>query len=99
MRRLLSIFVLLLALDHVYGQPWRNSSHATTEAIIQEDPSMLQGVEYVGRGQRSVWERRIGRRDSPSASFIVINAYLFKASYGQVGTTEIIVNPEFETVE
>ena len=55
------------------------------------DPTSLQSVTYIGRGERRVHDRR-------TKEWITINAYLFNVNYGHA-QLEFRVNPEFGSKE
>lgn len=76
------------ALEHT-GAPYRNTRFP--RVIEPSDPTKLESITYRGRGERSVWDRRL-------PAWITIDAYLFDARYaGQV--VEFRVNPEFGSKE
>ena len=61
--------------------------------IIQEsDSSLFACIEYLGRGERQVWDKRVD--DEPT-----IDAFLFRARYQDGADIEIIINPEFGSAE
>ena len=61
--------------------------------ITDSDPSTLVGIEYTGRGERLIFDRREG--------WITVNAYLFEARHkgAVVDVVEWQINPEFGSVE
>ena len=61
--------------------------------ITASDPSWLRSVEYVGRGERELW-------DFISNGWVARNAYLFDVQYGaRQGVTEFQLHPEYGSRE
>ena len=78
-------------LEHTGIPPYAGTVFITPDVLGPSDPTSLRGVTYAGRGQREIYDRRLGRR-------ITVNAYLFTARYaGQ--ELEFQVNPEFGSRE
>ena len=67
--------------------PYYGTVQITPNILRPTDPTALQSVTYIGRGDRLVWDYR-------PAAWVTINAYLFSVSYGHV-ELEFQVNPEF----
>ena len=61
------------------------------DIITPSDPTALEDITAAGRGQRTMFDRRV-------KDWITINAYLFNARFDDGLTTEIQVNPEFGSV-
>ena len=61
------------------------------DIITQSDPTTFTGLTPAGQGSRIMFDRRAN-------DFITLNAFLFDAAFDDGLTTEIQVNPEFETV-
>ena len=83
--------VLFTATGVVLAQPFTGTVNMSPTVITAEDPSSLAGVEYTGRGERTIFDYRV--RD-----WITVNAYLFEARYHGV-VIEFQVNPEFGSEE
>ena len=65
----------------------------TPDVITASDPSWLRSVEYVGRGERELW-------DFLSNGWVARNAYLFDVQYGaRQGVTEFQLHPEYGSRE
>ncbi|MCY4431513.1 MAG: carboxypeptidase regulatory-like domain-containing protein [Rhodospirillales bacterium] len=80
-----------LVLEHTGRPPYGGSAFITPRIIESSDPTSLRGVTYVGRADRTVFDRRVG-------SFERVNVFLFEAEYaGRVVDFE--VNPEFGSRE
>ena len=76
-----------LVLEHTGTPPYGGSTHITPRIIEPSDPTSLRSVTYVGRADRSVFDRRVGSHET-------VNVFLFAAEYaGRVVDFE--VNPEF----
>ncbi len=72
--------------------PHRTTIHDISYDILTpSDPTSLQSVTYIGRGERNVYDSRLSRS-------ISIDAYLFKGLYSEM-TVEFRVNPEFGSKE
>lgn len=78
-------------LDHSGEPPFRGTVFITPDVLLSTDPTRLEGVTYTGRGERSIYDRRV-------AAWITIDAYLFAVRIdGQ--ELEFQVNPEFGSVD
>ena len=76
--------------------PYTNTIHDISyDLLVPSDPTSLKSVDYVGRGERRVWDSRLraGRGD-----WVSIDAYLFRGLYSDA-TVEFRVNPEFGSME
>ncbi len=71
------------------AQPFQGTVFISPNVLTTEDPSSLAGVEYTGRGQRSIFDFRV-------MEWITVDAYLFEARIGG-HRIEFQVNPEFES--
>lgn len=69
------------------GPPFEGTVFMSPGVIIESDPTALTGVEYTGRGERTIYDRRVD-------AWVTVDAYLFDARYSW-GTVEFQVNPEF----
>ena len=71
--------------------PYSGTVFITPDIIGPADPTSLQSVAYIGRGERHIYDRR------PDA-WITVNAYLFSVRY-ENAELEFQVNPEFGSIE
>ena len=71
--------------------PYSGTVFVTPDLVGPADPTSLQSVTYIGRGERFIYDRR-------PAAWITVNAYLFRAVYEGV-ELEFQVNPEFGSRE
>ena len=78
-------------LDHTGSPPYHGTVFITSNVLQPSDPTSLQSVTYIGRGERAIYDRR------PTA-WITVNAYLFSVRY-QDAELEFQVNPEFGSRE
>lgn len=76
-----------LVLEHTGEPPYSGSVFITPRMIEPSDPTSLRGVTYVGRADRSVFDRRVGSHET-------VNVFLFEAEFGD-RMVDIEVNPEF----
>ena len=79
------------ALNHTGVPPFGGTALITPDILDAADPTSLGSVRYVGRGERSFWDR-------PAESWITVNAYLFDVAYAGF-QLEYQVHPEFRTEE
>ncbi len=83
-------FMVLMTITRVavLGEPpFGGTIFIDPDIITSTDPTTFQGASYAGRGNRRMFDRRVG--------WIHVNAYLFNASFDDGLTAEIQVNPEF----
>ena len=79
------------SLKHTGTPPYQGTVFITPNLLGPADPTSLQSVTYIGRGERVIYDRRPG-------AWITVNAYLFSVRYE--GTDlEFQVNPEFGSRE
>ena len=78
------------ALDHEGTPPFSGTVFISPNILTPSDPTSLQAVEYTGRGERRIYDRRVDE-------WITVEAYLFKAQY-RSGELEFQVNPEFGSI-
>ena len=71
--------------------PYSGTVFITPDIIGPADPTSLQSVTYIGRGERTIFDRR-------PATWIKVNAYLFSVRY-ENAELEFQVNPEFGSIE
>ena len=71
--------------------PYSETVSITLDIIGPADPTSLQSVTYIGRGERTIFDRRPDR-------WITVNAYLFRVRY-ENAELEFQVNPEFGSRE
>jgi len=70
--------------------PYSGTSFIDPDILTPNDRTAFIGISYTGRGDRTVYDRR-------AADWISINAYLFNVEYSDGLTTEVQVNPEFDS--
>ena len=92
---LLAVFLLATLGREVQSEDQTDPPYAGTvwidpDIITPSDPTALVSVTDAGRGQRRMFDRRV-------SDWIVVNAYLFMARFDDGLTTEIQVNPEFDS--
>jgi hypothetical protein len=97
--RILAVAVVVFActgddlpveLEHGLAPPFSGTIFIDANIITSDDPSALEGLSYAGRGMRTMFDRRVN-------SSIMVDAYLFDASFDDGLAAEIQVNPEFGT--
>ena len=91
MRCMFAMLVVLSLATGASAQPFRGTVFINPDVLTPADSSTFTGVEYTGRGERMIFDRR------PNA-WITVNAYLFEARY-RGATLEFQVNPEFGSVD
>ena len=89
--RLMGAALALLTAATGSGQPFQGTVFISPDVLTGADPTSLTGVEYTGRGEREIFDRRVD-------DWLVVDAYLFDAQYAG-GVVEFQVNPEFGGVE
>ena len=72
--------------------PYSGTIFIDPDIIISSDPSAIQSTTYTGRGQRTVYDRRVN-------NWISVNGFLFNVIWNDGITSEAIVNPEFGTLD
>ena len=94
MRQRALIFLSLICMGYTTVQnvhadpPFSGTIFLDPDIITESDPTTYQGVMDVGRGNRTMFDRRVN-------GWIYLNAFLFKASFSDGLEIEIQVNPEF----
>ncbi len=79
--------------DQPDAEPPFSATVDTVFDIIQKnDPSVFTCLQYMGRGDRQIWDKRVDNEP-------VVNAFLFMSRYSDGANIEIAINPEFETKE
>jgi hypothetical protein len=74
------------------GPPFMRTLEMARELVRSADPSAFHQLEPRGRGERSMFDRRV-------SAFVTVEAYLFHASFDDGQSFEIQVNPEFGSAE
>ena len=92
---LLAVFVLATSAREAQSQDQADPPYAGTvwidpDIITPSDPTALVSVTDAGRGERRMFDRRVG-------DWITIDAYLFMARFDDGLTAEIQVNPEYDS--
>jgi len=72
--------------------PFGGTIFIDPDIITSDDPTAFSSISYTGRGQRTMFDRRVN-------SWIENEAFLFHAEFDDGLTTEVQVNSEFETPE
>lgn len=77
---------------------WTTIRDVSYDLIVRSDPTSLQSLTYIGRGERNVSRGQYGSSGSILWQHITIDAYLFEGLYDDA-TVEFQVNPEFGSEE
>jgi hypothetical protein len=72
--------------------PFSWTKDTVFDIIRTSDESTFVCLEYVGRHDRRIWDKRVNGEP-------VVNAFLFVARYSDGSNIEIGINPEFEPLE
>lgn len=72
--------------------PYDSTVDTVFDIIHASDPTSFVCMEYAGRGERQIWDKRVDGEP-------VVEAFLFVARYDDGTSIEIAINPEFETKE
>lgn len=72
--------------------PFNGTIFLDADIITGSDPTTFVGVEFKGTGSRVMYDRRV-------SNWITVEAFLFNATFDDGLSTEIQVNPEFDTPE
>jgi hypothetical protein len=72
--------------------PFHGTIFFEREIVRESDPSAFERLEEPGQGRRRMYDRRPG-------AWVVLEAFLFRASFDDGLSIEVQVNPEFESVE
>jgi len=101
MRWMLCVLVVSAPLAAA-AQPFERTVFISPNVLTAADPTSLIGIQYTGRGERVIYDRRFD-------AWVTVNAYLFQVSYEQAarrpepgrtaGQLEFQVNPEFGSPE
>lgn len=70
--------------------PYGWTKDTVFDIIRTSDRSTFSCLEYVGRGDRQIWDKRVDGEP-------IVNAFLFVARYSDGTNIEFAVNPEFRT--
>ena len=81
--------LIALTIAAANGPPFGGTVFISPDVITEADATVLQGIEYAGRGERVIWDWRV-------SDWITVEAYLFEAQIGG-SVVEFQVNPEFES--
>ena len=71
--------------------PFTSTADTVFDIIRVDDPSTFSCLEYVGREERQVWDKRVDGEP-------VINNFVFNSRYDDGTSIKIALNPEFGTV-
>lgn len=72
--------------------PFSSTADTVFDIIKTTDDTQFLCLTYEGRTIRQMWDKRIDNESD-------LNVFLFKAYFTEGPTIDIILNPEFETVE
>jgi len=70
--------------------PYSGTIFIDPDIITTADPTTFEAIEYTGQGSRTLFDRRVN-------DWVTVDAFLFQATFNDGLTTEVQVNPEFET--
>ena len=88
---LIAIALCIACLHALAAPPFYGTISMHPEIIMSSDPSSFLSAEYVGRGMRNVFDRRIG------VAMNVENMHILLATFDMNREVEFRVHPEFET--
>ena len=94
MRTFIVLSVVVLVAAPVSAQPpFQGTVFIDPDVLTATDPTSLVSIEYMGRGERLIFDWREG--------WITVNAYLFEARHAgaMVDAVEWQVNPEFGSAD
>ncbi|MGA0328182.1 MAG: recombinase RecT [Limisphaerales bacterium] len=74
----------------VANPPFSGTIFVESDILTAEDPSDYLGVSSSGRGNRTMYDRRV-------PGWVRLNAYLFEAHFDGMPDVEVQVNPEFDS--
>jgi hypothetical protein len=86
----LSIMLIFSNL-HAQTPPYSGTIFIDPDIITESDPSTLVSTSYAGRGERTVYDRRV-------EDWVTVNAFLFDVVWNDGLTSEAVINPEFGSV-
>ena len=72
--------------------PYSDTAGTVFDIIQESDPGTFTCLQYMGRGDRQIWDKRVDNEP-------IVNAFLFMSRHNDGTNIEIAINPEFETVE
>jgi hypothetical protein len=85
----LALLILLLGgQTAMAAPPFSGTIFIDPDIITSSDPTTFVSAPYAGQGSRTMFDRRVN-------AFVVLNAYLFNATFSDGRSAEIQVNPEF----
>lgn len=85
------ILLVFICFSSLFGAPpFSGTIFVDPDIVKPTDPTTYIGLEYSGRGQRTMYDRRSG--------WVSRNAYLFDARFDDGYLVEVQVNPEFGSV-
>ncbi len=93
MKAFLFFHLIFLGLSlSAWSQPYGGTIFVDPDIIVPTDSSAFLQTTYAGRGERTVFDRRID-------NWTTINAFLFNVVWNDGLSSVAVVNPEFQTVE
>ena len=72
--------------------PYAGTIFLDPDIIVPADATVFQQAVYTGRGQRTVYDRRVN-------AWVSVNAYLYRISFTDGTAIEAQVNPEFGSAD
>ena len=88
-----ALFLLVLGMINLWAAPpYSGTIFLDPDIIKATNPTTFQTIANGGRGERTMFDRRVN-------GWVSRNAFLFVASYEDAADIEIQVNPEFATPE
>ena len=90
-----SVCLTVLAIEQALAgsePPFSSTSDTVFDIIRTEDPSSFNCLSYEGRATRQMWDKRLDGED-------YYDTYLFHAHFHDAPPIDIIVNPEFGSVD
>lgn len=85
-------FILLGLSISAWSQPYGGTIFVDPDIIVPTDSSTFIQTSYAGKGDKTVFDRRIN-------NWTTINAFLFNVEWNDGLTSVAVINPEFQTVE
>lgn len=70
--------------------PFGDTAGTVFDIITVSDPSAFTCLQYMGRGERQIWDKRVDGEP-------IVDAFLFMARYSDGSNIEIGINPEFNS--
>ena len=91
-RSLLALALLSLSATAQPDPPFSGTIFLDPDIVVASDPSSFQTVTFTGRGDRTLFDRRVD-------AWITVRAYLYRLTFADGHDIEVQVNPEFGSEE